>query len=215
METLKLIPQVFFDLLARLVPGCAGLVLFFILYEKNLQGIVNELFGEKLAESVSSSFFLFLGMGYVIGVVISPAAKMVQRLNELGIPFSLTKMKKALADYRAGKHKKNNLTQEKEPFSEKKLRYDRLRLEEPEVGALCAKIRAEFTMHNSLAVIFALGSAAVLFSDLKYTWGMFVVLVLLTFAETYRGSTVNDTFNDTVAKFTQIIKERKSGTQLA
>ena len=232
MEALKLIPQVFFDLLARVVPGCVGLVSYLVLCKENWESIVAYIFGRTFAqESTTLSFLIFLGTGFVVGELLSPAAKMVQRINEIKIPttireykklrrrcFRLFKMlfnkkfrkgfiklinKKRLMKLKSQKYKKEK------KFDEKKLRYDRLRLEKSDVGALCAKIRAEFTMHNGLAVVFAINSIYYPFSGLTFRWYILTFLLLLAILTAYRGRTTNHTFNDTVAKFSQLLDEKK------
>lgn len=202
METLKLIPQVFFDLIARVIPGSVGLVSYLILCKNNWQSIITSVFGQSFAqESTTLSFLIFLGAGFVVGELLSPAAKMVQRINEIKI-FSSNKK---------NKYSKSLPSQDKpeEKFSEKKLRYDRLRLLKPEVGALCAKIRAEFTMHNGLSVVFAMNSIYYPFSQLAFNWFILAFLSVLTFLTAYRGRTTNQTFNETVEKFTRLLDEKK------
>jgi hypothetical protein len=98
-------------------------------------------------------------------------------------------------------------------FKEEKLRYDRLRLELPEVGALCVKIRAEFMMHNSLAVVFLISAFYYAFIIQPSNGYVRTFLFLMAFITAYRGRTTNKTFNETVAKFTCLLNERKSKEQ--
>lgn len=208
METLKLIPQVFFDLLARVVPGCVGLISYIVMCGKPWGTIVSYLFGYTFAEkSTTLSFFIFLGTGFVIGELISPAAKLVQRINEGKFPKSF-KAYKAMRQ----KDKLEKLEMKKDgfKFSEKKLRYDKLRFEKSDIGALCAKIRAEFTMHNSLSVVFLIDALYYPWSILPFNWLVLVSIFLLALLTAYRGRTTNKTFNETVAKFVQILNEKST-----
>jgi ABC-type multidrug transport system fused ATPase/permease subunit len=233
METLKLIPQVFFDLFARVVPGCVGIISFLTLFRVNWQLLITYLFGPVFAqESTTLSFLIFIGAGFVVGELLSPAAKMVQRINEMKIPATIRKYRKLrkrcsrffkiLFNKRFRKefikliHNKSLIKktskeyQKEKKYDERKLRYDRLRLEKPDVGALCAKIRGEFTMHNSLSVVFGINSLYYPFSTLTFNWHILALLLLLTFLTAYRGRTTNQTFNDTVAKFTQLLNEKNT-----
>jgi hypothetical protein len=225
METLKLIPQVFFDLIARVIPGAIGIISYLVLCEKNWQFIITYLFGPTFAEnSTTLSFLIFLGTGYVVGELISPFAKMVQRINEIGILKTIGEVIKRIRNIlkimiykelrkRIRKIRKLKLKNKKEKLDEKKLRYDRLRVEKPDVGALCAKIRAEFTMHNGLAVIFAVSALCYPFSVLPFHWYVLTFFLFMTIMTAHRGRTTNSTFNETVAKFTQVLNEDNSTTK--
>lgn len=228
MEALKIIPQVFFDIIARVVPGCAAIVAWLLLLRKTWELTVADLFGSSFAkDSTTLSFLIFLGAGYVVGELISPLAKGMQRINKK-IPFSVkeyrelqSKRRKKKEEENDGQQKKTTHTAEapaqtghsdteKKQFSEKDLSYDRLRLQNPEIGALCAKIRAEFTMHNALAVVFALSAVYYPFSSVFFHWQVFIVLVVLTLTTAFRGKSTNKTFDETKAKFNELIKEQKT-----
>jgi hypothetical protein len=221
MENLKIIPQVFFDLIARVVPGSVGIIAYLILFGKDWTDTITKIFGQSFSvESTTLSFLIYLGTGYVIGELISPLAKMVQRINELKIPNSISAFKKMVAKKEKNKEVKEienemnkKLKSEDKKFSEDKIRYDRLRLKHPDVGALCAKIRAEFTMHNELAVVFFISALYYPFSVLQFNWYAFYFLLFMSFISAYRGRNTNITFKETVAKFTQILNEQGSGIE--
>jgi hypothetical protein len=106
MEALKIIPQVFFDIIARVIPGCVSIVAYFILCKKTLESSVAVLFGDSFAKgSPTLSFFIFLGTGYVVGELISPAAKVIQRFNEK-IPLTIKEYKKMKEEKEKNKKKK-------------------------------------------------------------------------------------------------------------
>ncbi len=185
MEGLKIIPQVFFDLIARVIPGAAGIIAYLILFGKTWEQLVYRFLGQLTNQQVSAvlSIFIFLGAAYFVGQLLSPAAKEIQRLGE----------------------KKIFKPKKKEDGS-----YDYLRLNHPDAGALCAKIRAEFTMHNGLAVVFALSAAYYPFSVLTWNWYVFIILVVLTLSQAIRGKRTRDTFHDTVKKFADSVKSGKT-----
>jgi hypothetical protein len=93
--------------------------------------------------------------------------------------------------------------------------YDYLRTYHPRVGEQCAKIRAEFTMHNGLAV--ALLLIATVYTvrqciddepDVVWRSWICAALVAGSIVESWRGWTTNETFNSTVVKFFTVRKSR-------
>ena len=82
--------------------------------------------------------------------------------------------------------------------------YDQLRAHRPDAGALCAKIRAEFTMHNALSVAFVAVAAMSTQSDAIATdgWHWFWALTSLSVAVlmAWRGATTEETFQQTTRK---------------
>ena len=214
MEALKIIPQVFFDLIARVVPGSVGIVVYLLFCGITWDTTISYSFGPSFAQgSITLSFLIFLGTGYVIGELISPIAKMVQRITETNGSILITWLKALGTIWKKGKKEEEKTSSNKQPeiespeFKEAKIRYDRLRLKHPEVGALCAKIRAEFTMHNGLAFVFAISALFYPFSVLPFHWYALSFLLLMIILTAHRGRTTNKTFNETVAKFTQVLNE--------
>jgi hypothetical protein len=185
MEGLKIIPQVFFDLIARVIPGAAGIIAYLLLFNKTWEQLVLRFLGQSTTQqfSVVLSIFIFLGAAYFVGQLLSPAAKYVQRLGEMKI-------------FRPAKKEEGS--------------YDYLRFHHPDAGALCAKIRAEFTMHNSLAVVFAFSTAYYPFSVLTWNWYAFITLIILTISQAIRGKKTRDTFHETVTKFDNVAKLGKT-----
>jgi hypothetical protein len=197
MEGLKVIPQVFFDLIARVIPGAAGIIAYLMLFNKTWEQLVLRFLGQETAQKPNAilSIFIFLGAAYFVGQLISPAAKCVQRLSELKV-FETKK--------------KEDGSQKGSEKSSDKSEYDYLRFHHPDVGALCAKIRAEFTMHNGLAVVFVLSTVYYPFSELSMNWYIFITLIILTISQAIRGKTTRETYNETVLKFNNIAKMEKA-----
>ena len=106
-----------------------------------------------------------LFLSFLVGYVLAPIAKQVQRMNE----------RLLLKDPDTGEM------------------YDQLRAHRPDAGALCAKIRAEFTMHNALSVAFVAVALMSTQSDAIATggWHWFWALVSLGVAVLmdWRGAT--------------------------
>lgn len=130
-------------------------------------------FGTEVAGSSSVSIFLFGAAAYVAGQLISPPAKLVQRAGELKI-------------FRPGP---------------KSSAYDWLGIHHEKVGAHRAKIRAEFTMHNGLAVVLLGSALAYPLGEQPWRRQIQLALVLGGLLAVVRGRTTRDTFHDTVNQF--------------
>lgn len=180
LDQLKLIPQVFFDLIARVVPGAIGIVAALLLSKTTLESWLRDALGERLASSSSlGAAVIFLAAAYVVGQVLSPLAKGVQRLGELR-------------------------WFKPEPKAEG---FDWLRLHHPAAGDQCAKIRAEFTMHNSFVVVLLVSAIVYPLRDGSWQWPVLVALSVGALLAGIRGRTTRDTFNKTVAKFVEAARE--------
>ena len=86
--------------------------------------------------------------------------------------------------------------------------YDYLRTWRQDLGDQCAKIRAEFTMHDSLAAVFLLLAAIYTVREFvgpqpEVEWNRWIVgvLVIGAIVEFHRGWTTNGTFKSTGNKF--------------
>lgn len=175
VDAIKLIPQLFFDLIARVVPGVVTLILLvWLMPECEWSCMLNATAGGKLTDNnaFAFAFFIPLGAGFVIGHLIAPLGKWLRTATQ----------RAAL----------------REPWRN----YDWLRVHRPDAGALAAKIRAEYTMHFSLAAAFLLGFAGALAMRwLGYapkSWIETAVLFLLTALALYRGHETAKTFATSV-----------------
>ena len=181
MEFGKLIPQVFFDVLARYVPGAVLFASWIILLgEDEWAHLLNALLGGHLngnnALPVAALVLIFVP--FVAGYVLAPLAKFVQRGNEHRW-WRVPRMW-GVKPTDAGEG------------------YDWLRAFHPDAGALCAKIRAEFTMHNALSVAFlAVAVMAVLAGEYVAALASTAAAPLMAF----RGATTEETFQSTTRKF--------------
>lgn len=185
MEALRLIPQIFFDLLARVVPGVTLLVIAAAMHPNgDWKDLLNVAAGDLLRpeNAFAFAFFIPLGVGFVLGHLIAPIGKtMGGWVRHPGF---------------------------KAPWRE----YDWLRMHRPDAGALVAKIRAEYTMHYSLAAAFAIGLVAGIAMHALGTagapplWGL-VALATLTALSLWRGRDTEKTFADSARQFYAVAQE--------
>lgn len=185
MDALRLIPQMFFDLLARVVPGVVLLVIAAALHTNGgWKDLLNIAAGGSLdpANAFAFAFFIPLGVGFVLGHLIAPIGKTLGGwVRHPGF---------------------------KAPWRE----YDWLRMHRPDAGALVAKIRAEYTMHYSLAAAFAIGlGAGIAMHALGTTgapplWGL-VALAALTALSLWRGRDTEKTFADSARQLYAVAQE--------
>ena len=191
MDVLKIIPQLFFDVIARVVPGFVALFMLSWLEPcawASIFGTMSRMSGGKRDEWPTLS--IVFG-AYVIGHLISPGAKLVQKLTER-YPAS-------------GKTFRTSwIALNSEPDAKKMLKpdpehYDWLRVKSPEAGGLAAKLRAEFTMYNSLALIFVAFSVRTLVAHDCPSLGF--ALAAAGFLMAARGRETQDTMRKCVENF--------------
>ena len=203
----ELIPQVFFDILARYVPG---LVLFgswiLLLGQDGWPRLLNTVVGGQLGSgnALPTATLVLLFVPFVVGYVIAPFAKAVQRCNEHGWWLPPLPSRSV---YESGERKwrpKEWWVVRDKAAGEG---YDWLRKNASEAGALSAKIRAEFTMHNALSVAFLAITVMACFAE-EYWWA--VASGLATPLMAYRGATTEKTFNSTTRKLYEAAAEKQN-----
>jgi hypothetical protein len=179
MDALKFVPQLFFDLIGRIVPGGVVLVLYTYFYDSSYErwkAVVGGM-GGAFGEQALGSGLVFIALTYfcyVIGHLLSPLTKLIQHYNEQ-FPSASAK-----AD---------------------SYKYDWLRLHESEAGGHCAKLRAEFTMYNSLSGVFLVFSIAVLSNGDRRLGTPAVLLLIASLLMAYRGREGSGTFAGCVERF--------------
>jgi hypothetical protein len=223
MEFGKLIPQVFFDILARVVPGAILVVSWIVLFgHDRWSQLLNVLLGGHLAHDnvVAAATLTILWFSFIAGHLTAPFGKLVQRLNEhswfipdqVALFISSKLVKKDDKAYTTQPVKKNDKARKRHTWikehtwlvkkdDEAGEMYDWLRAHHPDQGALCAKIRAEFTMYNALAVTFlavavmsALGNAD--------SWVTAISLLAVPIMA-HRGGKTEGTYQKTTKKFSR------------
>lgn len=174
MELGKLIPQIFFDILARFVPGALLFGSWIVLLGQNeWSRLLDALLGGHLSSdnAVAAMSLVLFFLSFLTGYVLSPFAKLVQRINE-----------------------RVWVGEDKDDVGRM---YDGLRAHKQEAGALCAKIRAEFTMHNALSVTFF----AVTFMTIPAHWPWVFASLSISVLMAWRGGTTEITYRQTTKKF--------------
>ncbi|MFC7496511.1 MULTISPECIES: hypothetical protein [unclassified Nocardioides] len=192
----ELVPQVFFDVYARYVPG---LVLFgswvLLLGQDAWRGLLDTVAGGQLDSdnALPIATLVLIFVPFVVGYLIAPLAKLVQRGNEHGWRLPPLRTRSASEASRK-RHPKNWwVTSDKGAGRG----YDWLRAEHPQTGAYVAKIRAEFTMHNALAVAF--GAICVMALWAHEWWWALASLVAAPLMG-WRGAQTEETFQSTTRK---------------
>lgn len=201
MDSLKLIPSVFFDAIARVVPGATAIVAYLLISGRTWSQILENTLGPPFAESdsVLTATGLLLFSAYVVGQLIAPFAKLAQRIGEWHPKFQarlfrsglFAKLAKSIGEWKWFKCKPQAVPRG----------YDFLRLHYKDAGSQCAKIRAEFTMYNGLAMVFFASSVSYFMFTSIREWRILIILLGTTLATGIRGRTTRDTFADTVNKF--------------
>jgi hypothetical protein len=199
MDALKLIPQLFFDAIARIIPGSAAILLFFFTVDSswaNWQRFMSGVLGAPCDKGYSSGFVVacLVLWAYLIGHLISPAVKVVEGIVD-DFPPSIYQHPQGCDKKTQQKYKDNS-----------SYNYDWLRLNKADVGALCAKVRAEFTMYNALVVVF-FGFAPVIAWSKPLHWHIFIIgLAGLALLMAWRGRETHGTFLKMIDHFCEAAK---------
>lgn len=181
MEALKLIPQIFFDAIARVVPGMVLIAGATWATRRSVTALaIRTLLPEASAPSAIATLLVLVFAAYVVGQLLSPLVRWLEdppdghagqeaqpstaqaraashsgwpKLRGKLVPFFTFDSSKSeqLADTVA---RKLNASEGYEKKDAVWILYDWLRLNHSEVGALTAKIRAEYTMYGGLGVAF-------------------------------------------------------------
>jgi hypothetical protein len=226
----ELIPQVFFDVLARYVPGLVLVGSWILLLgQDEWRRLLCTIVGGNLdpGNALPTATLVLLFVPFVVGYAVAPLAKAVQRFNEHGWLLLTPRPSRSVYEkpsQSSGSAAANphppttNSPQSKLAWQPKDFwvvsdkaagkGYDWLRVNAPESGALAAKIRAEFTMHNALAVAFLITSGMA-WSTGEYLWAVLAGAAFPLMA--YRGATTEQTYQSTTRK----LCEGKGKTDLA
>ncbi len=203
MEALKIIPQAFFDLIARVTPGLVFLLLLAWLEPdawRTFAYSAGSLTGDP-AEGLS--IWLLLGASYVVGHLLSPATKLIQRVSER-YPRSTSKGKKSWRKWCRDWRLVNTPARAARLKPDSK-HYDWLRVHSPEVGGIAAKLRAEFTLYNALSATFFLFACDILVRSPLPLAAMPLLLLCVFMAA--RGRETQETMRNCVENFYRSAKE--------
>jgi hypothetical protein len=186
MDALKVVPQIFFDAIGRVVPGSVAIVMYFLFFDpkwNQWKACVDGALAGRSVDQESPVGFVVLSLlmsAYVAGHLLSPLTKAVQRIGER-IPAPLKKHDSAA--------------------------YAWLRMHKPDAGAHCAKLRAEFTMYNSLAAVSVVFAAALSALKQPVPWIDVAVLILAAVLMAYRGRETAGTFGEAIDQFRAASKD--------
>ena len=182
MDSLKIVPQIFYDLIGRVIPGGVAIFAFATALNFTVGEIINKVL-DGIPTFQQSSFVLtmiFLVSAYIIGHLLVPLSHLlsgimssldVQKSFHIleGIVSEDEKVKQrhgkgplkgikdsliALIDEDSEMGKVSRLERSKRQYTDIIfLWYDRLRRENADVGDRLTKLRAEHEMHRALAVV--------------------------------------------------------------
>ncbi len=220
MEALKLVPQIFFDLIARVVPGAVAL----LIVNLEVPGCWSSLLGSLSANQLDSDnatvfvFMTLLGLAYIIGQIVAPLGKLLEKIGpqikSLAYLFAegVDPKRPVISAFREelGNPAAYDSSCEKVIW----YWYDWLRLHASDAGALTAKIRAEYGMYYGLSAVFVLGAIGNLITErslgsVPWPWVIFtlIVLAVLMFI---RGRDTDMTFRKSVCNFYYVAKYKQS-----
>ncbi len=172
MDALKLIPQLFYDLISRVLPGCVAIILLAASTNLKLGKITADFWegASAIQESALLLGFGFVVTAYVVGQVLSPISDFVEssvikrlfssyyRVLQVGLSkkgdYSPNMRKVLLKEL--GVEREDDAEQISSDQYQKAVFvwYDWLRVNFQEAGANAAKIRAEYRMHSQNSVVF-------------------------------------------------------------
>src|SRR5919112_5099369 len=204
----ELIPQVFFDILARHVPGLVLVGSWIILLgQEDWPGLLSTVVGGQLSSGNAflTAALVMLFVPFVVGYVMAPFAKAVQLGNERGwwLP-----PRPSRSVYESGERRwrPKDWWVVSDPAAGEG--YDWLQENATDAGALSAKIRAEFTMYNALSVAFLAITVMACIAG-KYSWAVPSGLAAPLMA--YRGATIEKSFHSTTRKLCEAANNHNLG----
>ncbi|MCP4583906.1 MAG: hypothetical protein GY839_20025 [candidate division Zixibacteria bacterium] len=171
MEINKIIPQFYYDLLSRVLPGFTLILLFSASLNANVFRHVNQYLDESsaLQDSSFAMILFYLLVSYLIGQLLSPLSSFFeQNIVAKLFPKNFNLLKNIIT----GKDlsfppeiiqfiedetniNKDNLKQEDDTQLRKYIFiwYDWLKIYKPEIGANIVKMRAQASMHVAITLI--------------------------------------------------------------
>ncbi len=201
METLKLLPQLFYDLISRVIPGVIALVLIAHALERDLGNLVSGPFtgAPSLQDSPLFLGIAMVGAAYIVGQILAPVSDLYERrLIGRVVPARYWLFPAALqaeSPYPAAMRQflHQELGEGMAAGAAKRFTvvlfvwYDWLRVWKPEAGMRVTKLRAEYRMFGGIAVASWFAGILHLFLSLVgavafQVWFLPVGLLLAVFA---------------------------------
>ncbi|MCI0523914.1 MAG: helix-turn-helix domain-containing protein, partial [Acidobacteria bacterium] len=215
MDALKFIPQLFYDLIARVIPGGVALFVWAMALDKKIGKIVADALegSPGLQQSAFVISAIIFVLAYLVGHLVSPLSEFLKSNTvERIAPQYFRVLKDAVSGQSVdfpprvqsflNRELNSPLEADDKVSSGQYFRqalflwYDRLRRQDAEVGARLTKLRAEYRMYEEIAGIMGIGlllhMTAVLTLGIKWNWPLIisgVVIALLGlwgYARAYR-----------------------------
>ena len=149
-QAFGVIPNAYFDIIARVIPGLLLLIGINRVTGLNLVTVVASIFAsEKVSESTTAWILIVGTTGYVLGHALSPVVRFLEsRPGLLGKPDARTHyfLPPFWRSEKASKKSRTKLQKQ----------YNTLRSTNPSAAALAIRIRAEYTMYGGFALCLAI-----------------------------------------------------------
>jgi hypothetical protein len=150
---LSLIPQIFYDIIARVVPGVTVLLVAYLVYSGaaiSANTLRNVLHWFSSVDSPNTFVFLtFMLASYVLSTVIGQIASLLELPFKSSFQHQFDQAAQKVAD---DFNKTFSLGISKDVFPSIAIMYDYIRLHDPGSGSRLVKLRAESHMCRNLAV---------------------------------------------------------------
>lgn len=205
MNILDLIPQLYYDVISRIIPGFATILLLFVILDLQLGSLFSEIF-DTLNPILNSLFFIILFLivaGYSIGHILETFGSFIEWkiihkifkgkykvpvkiiIDENFFPSSIRDflLKEINENIKNAEEKNIHLSM----YDCRKIIYlwvDWIQLNHPDVSVGLMKILAEYRMHrhNSVGVIFVLMMYLISVAFWGNTINLFVLVALVFLA---------------------------------
>src|SRR5436305_4637952 len=167
MEAPRLVPQLFYDLIGRVIPGAVTIIGITLSLQVDLSALLSSPFSHipPLRESPLFLSTIFLAASYLVGHLVTPLSDLLRPFLTWLVPSRFEVLRKLVHGDDGGYTSKIvHFFQEQAEFTPNGIapdqsRYtyllyiwaDWLHIEQPESGARLAKIRAECRLHSELA----------------------------------------------------------------
>jgi hypothetical protein len=221
MDVLKLIPQLFFDLISRVIPGSIAIVLIPVAADFKLGKAATDFWegAKTLQDSTLVLGFGLLIAAYLFGQIISPMSDLIEkRIVRRLFRAKCEVLKDAISSSSEYRPPVRNLfiremgIEKDDPNSVSAaqcsqvvfLWYDWLRVNNPDAGDRVAKMRAEYRMHSQNIVALLISLAVHLITVAAYPHQgslqitFIVVVVLASLASLWANARAYQTFQRAV-----------------
>lgn len=203
MDTLKIIPQLFYDLIARVIPGGVAIFAFATAVNKKVGTLLTDAFAgaPTLQQSALLLTIVMLVFAYLLGHLLSTLSDLFKQVTVKALRHSHFRvLKDAIKtsdnypeDVRRFLFEEMNRLSgnEGEALNDRHytraiyIWYDWLRITNPEVGSRLTKLRAESAMYERLAgamiISVLLHLIAVVSFDIRWNWLVVISGIILAF----------------------------------